>query len=486
MASRYIPSAFGKDGYSELISQLAKPILVKSKYFIRDLAHLYKNSDEYTKESLSNRILCLEFMPQQSRDVMQPVVRYLADQKDAQIISLRDKKWPTVKDNFNSNELRKTIWDFWNDDLSLKASILNRQLKSIKKNLINSKALEKIIDTSAPDIKKSIQRALNRLFIGEFSTLIRQGVISKFIFEKHRPTLVIATDIHDPRTRIYMLQCKHFRIPCLALQHGLTNSAAIEWRFFPADRVAVWGKHFKETLISHGIASDKIVVTGAPRSDSLFKSSNFKAKSIKRELGIPTKARIVLLASTFVLGSYDRLNNDAELLEAMKRAVFDSVNGLENLYLIVKPHPEENQNETKSFTSNNPKIIFVDQKQDIRPLTKICDCFVSFGSTTAMDAILLDKLVVCPAFPGWQWSNTCIDTGVVYAPVSPEEIHDIFRLVSISNHTVLIDKHQYNREKLVSNWLYRHDGMCAERIGNLALNMRSRHKKIKEVSSSIN
>jgi hypothetical protein len=425
-------------------------------------------------------------MPQQSRDVMQPVVRYLADQKDVQIMSLRDRKWSTVEGTLNSNELRRTIWDFWNDELSMKTSVLNRQLKSIKKNLINSKALEKIIDTSAPGFKKSIQRALNRLFIGEFSTLIRQGVISKFILEKHRPTLVIATDIHDPRTRIYMLQCKHLNIPCLALQHGLTNSAGIEWRFFPADRVAVWGKHFKETLISHGIASDKIVVTGAPRSDSLFNSSDFEAKSIKKELGIPENARIILLASTFILGSYNKFNNDAELLEVMKRAVFDSVDSFENVYLIVKPHPEENQNETKSFASNNPNIIFVDQKQDIRPLTKICDCFVCFGSTTAMDAILLDKLVVCPAFPGWVWSNTCIDTGVVYTPVSPEEILDIFRLVSISNHTVLIDKHKHTREKLVSNWLYRHDGMCAERIGNLALNMCSRHKKIKGVCSSIN
>ena len=424
-------------------------------------------------------------MPQQSRDVMRPVVRYLADQKDVQIMSLRDRKWPTVEGTLNSNELHRTIWDFWNDELSIKTSILNGQLKSIKKNLINSKALEQIIDTSAPGFRKSIQRALNRLFIGEFSTLIRQGVISKFILEKHRPSLVIATDIHDPRTRIYMLQCKHLHIPCLALQHGLTNSAAIEWRFFPADRVAVWGKHFKQTLISHGIASDKIVVTGAPRSDSLFNSSDFEAKSIKKKLGIPENARIILLASTFILGSYNKLNNDAELLEAMKRAVFDSVDSFENVYLIVKPHPEENQNETKSFASNNPNIIFVDQKKDIRPLTKICDCFVSFGSTTTMDAILLDKLVVCPAFPGWVWSNTCIDTDVVYAPASPEEIRDIFKLVSISNHTILINKHKDTRDKLVSDWLYRHDGQCAERIGNLALSMRSNHKKSKGACTSI-
>jgi len=479
LASRYIPSAFGECGYIESIMQLTKPILVKSKYFVRDLTQLYKRRNEYTEKSLSNRILCLEFMPQQSRDVMQPVVRYLVDQKDVQIMSLRDREGPTVEGALNSNELRRTIWDFWSDELSMKASVLNGQLKSIKKYLIKSKDLEKIIDISEPGIKKRIQRALNRLFIGEFSALIRQGVISKFILEKHRPSLVIATDINDPRTRIYMLQCKHLHIPCLALQHGLTNSSAIEWRFFPADRVAVWGKHFKETLISLGIASDKIVVTGAPRSDSLFNSSDFEAKSIKKKLGIPESARIILLASTFTLGSYDKLHNDAELLEAMKRAVFDSADNFENVYLIVKPHPEENENETKSFASNNPNIIFVDKKKDIRPLTKICDCFVSFGSTTTMDAILLDKLVVCPAFPGWVWSNICIDTDVVYAPVSPEEIYDIFKLVAMSKHTILVKKHKHTRDKLVSNWLYRHDGLCAQRIGNLALSMISDHQKKK-------
>ena len=457
---------------------MTKPFLVKSKYFIRDLTHLYKHSDEYTGKSLSNRILCLEFMPQQSRDVMQPVVRYLADEKDVQILSLRDREWPAVEDTLNSNELRRTIWDFWSDELSMKTSILNKQLKSIKKYLIKSKALEQIIDISEPGFRKRIQRALNRLFIGEFSTLIRQGVISKYILENHRPSLVIATDIHDPRTRIYMLQCKNLHIPYLALQHGLTNSSDIEWRFFPVDRAAVWGKHSKQTLISHGIASNKIVVTGAPRSDSLFNSSDFEAKSIKKKLGIPESARIILLASTFTLGSYDKHNNDAELLETMKRAVFDSIDDFENVYLIVKPHPEENENETKSFVSGNPNIIFIDKKKDIRPLTKICDCFVSFGSTTTMDAILLDKLVVCPAFPGWVWSNTCIETDVVYAPTSSNEIRDIFKLVSISNHTILINKFKHIRDKLVSNWLYRHDGKCAKRIGDLALSMRSNHKKI--------
>ena len=99
-------------------------------------------------------------MPQQSRDVMQPVIRYLADQKNMQIMSLRDRKWPIAEGTLNSNELRRTIWDFWSDELSLKTSILNRQLKLIKKNFINSKALEKIIDTSAPGFKKKYSASL--------------------------------------------------------------------------------------------------------------------------------------------------------------------------------------------------------------------------------------------------------------------------------------------------------------------------------------
>jgi hypothetical protein len=471
LASRYIPSAFGEISFRESIIQLIKPSLIKAKYFFRDLTRIHKHKDKYKKKSLSNRILCLEFMPQQSRDVMQPIVRYLVDQKNLQVISLRDKKWPDLMDNLSPKELQATIWDFWNDELNIKANRLNKQSKLIKNHFIKSKVLEQITNIKELAFGKRIQIILNRLFTGELPSLIRQGVISKFILEKYRPSLVLVSDIHDPRTRIFLLQCKHLNIPSLAVQHGLTNASATEWRFFPADRVAVWGKHFKDILITHGIASDKIFVTGPPRIDSLLNSSDFDIKSLKRKLGIPISARIILLASTFVLDSYDKFNNDAKLLEAMKRAVFKSLDNLENTYLIVKPHPQENENETKSFALNKSNIIFIDKKEDIRPLTKICDCFVSFNSTTTIDALLLNKLVVCPSFPGWVWNNTYTDTQAVFAPTSAKEIHDIFKVVSKSNHMILISKLKHARNKLVSNWIYRYDGLCANRIGNLAFSM---------------
>lgn len=472
LASRYIPSAFGEISFRVSLMQLIKPSFIKAKYFFRDLVRIYKHKNKYVNKSLSNRILCLEFMPQQSRDVMRPVVRYLVDKKNLQVISLSDKKWPDLMDNLNSNELHATIWDFWNDELNIKVHRLNKKLNLIKNNFIESKVLERITNIKGLVFRKKIQRILNRLFIGELSSLIRQGVIAKFILEKYRPSLVLVTDVHDPRTRIFLLQCKNLNIPSLALQHGLTNASGTEWRFFLADQVAVWGRHFKDILVSHGISSNKIFVTGPPRSDFLFASSDYENKALKKKLGIPEHSRIILLASTFVLEGYSKLSNDAKLLEDMKKAIFNILECLENTYLIVKLHPHERGDETKSFVSDDTNIIFIDKSEDIRPLTKICDCFVAFNSTTTIDAILLNKLVVCPTFPGWNWNNTYAETRAVYTPSSTEEIRDIFKLVSKSEHIKLIDNVKQARDKLISSWFYRYDGKCAQRVGNLAISMR--------------
>jgi len=220
-------------------------------------------------------------------------------------------------------------------------------------------------------------------------------------------------------------------------------------------------------------------MTGSPRNDSLFNFSNSEAEAVKNKLGIPEGSPVILLASTFTLGSYDKLYNDPEILQAMIKSVFDSVDHFENVYLIVKPHPEENENKTKSFVSNNPNIIFVPKTEDIRPLIKICDCFISFNSTTTIDALILDKLVVCPAFPGWIWNKTYTDTKAVCAPISTKDIYDIFKLISTSNQSILSSKLKHARNKLVTNWIYRNDGLGAQRIGNLALSMISDHQKKK-------
>ena len=466
----YLPHCLSGDGENGYFARRIKPTLVRAKYFARDLARLHKHRLQYPEQPASEAILFLDFSDHMSRDVVQPVVRYLADHQDRIITCLRDREWHTYAGTSPPNVLYRTTWNFWCDELRLKARGLRRQLGLIKKSLTKSRTLEQMVYAIDPDLWGIIQPALNRLLIGEFASLIRHGVLSRHILERQSPSLVIAGDIADPRTRIYILQCKAMGIPCLALQFGMIGPASIEWRFFPADLVAIWGEDSKERLISHGIPSSQIAITGSPRNDSLFNFPASEVPAIKNKLSIPEGHPVVLLASTFQLESYDKYS-DPELLRAMKKAIFDSVDLFENIYLVVKPHPSEDENETKSFASTNPNVIFVARTEDIRELIKICDCFISFGSTATVDALLTNKLVVCPAFPGWVWSKLFINTGAVHSPASPEEIRDFFKLISTDKHTALANQLAPARDQLVEHWIYRNDGLAAQRIANLALSM---------------
>jgi hypothetical protein len=466
----YLPPCLSGDDGNGIFSKIIRPNLVRAKYFARDLARLRKHRLEYSSQPASEAILCLDFSDHISRDVIQPVVRYLADHQDRKITCIRDREWSVSAGTSHPNVLCRTTWNFWCDKLRLKAQGLRRQLNLTKKSLTKSKALEQIVDAIDPDLWGKIQPALNRLLVGEFASLIRHGVLSRHILEQQRPSLVFAGDIADPRTRIYILQCKALGIPCLGLQFGMIGPASIEWRFFPADLVAVWGEDSKETLISHGVSSNQIVITGSPRNDSLFNFPVSEIVTIKNRLGIREGCPVILLASTFQLNSYDKYS-DPKLLHAMKKAIFDSTDQFNNIYLVVKPHPSEDENETKSFASTNPNIIFVARTEDIRELIKICDCFISFGSTATVDALLSNKLVICPAFPGWVWSKLFIDTGAVHSPASFEEIRDVFKLISTSSHTILANQLATARDQLVEHWIYRNDGLSAQRIANLALSM---------------
>jgi hypothetical protein len=466
----YFPPCLSASSGEETFLKVIRPNLVRAKYLVRDRARRDKHRLEYSDQPASDTIFFLDFSDHISRDVIQPVVRYLADHQARQITCLRDREWPVSASTSYPNILRRVTWNFWCDEMRLKARMLTRQLGLTKKLLIKSRVLEQAVDAIDPDLWRKIQPALNRLLVGEFASLIRQGILSRHILEQQCPSLVVAGDIADPRTRIYLLQCRALDIPCLALQFGMAGPASIEWRFFPADLVAVWGADSKETLISHGVSSSQIVITGSPRNDALFDIPKSEISAIKNKRGIPEGCPIVLLASTFRLKSYDKYTNP-RLLRDMKKAIFDSADRFNNVYLIVKPHPSEDENETKSLASTNTKVVFLSRTEDIRELIMICDCFISFGSTATVDALLSNKFVICPAFAGWAWSTFLIDTGAVYSPGSPDEIDDVFKLISTTNHAILANQFAPARDQLVERWIYRNDGLSAQRIANIALSM---------------
>ena len=470
LARIYIPAALANNNKSSIFTRAIKPYMVRVKYALRNYARLRGNPQNSHSWPTSEAILCLDFSEHIGRDVLQPVVRNLAEMEGKQLVCLRDKPWNYSDVYEHKNIQYQTIWHYWNWDLKIYVYSVRSKIKRVTRYLRESNDLKNNISNIDPILWKKLEVVFNRFFIADLYMLVSNAAVARHILKQHRPSLVISGDVADPRTRVFILQCKNLGVPCLEVQFGLIGPEGIEWQFFVADVVAVWGEDAKATMISHGIPENKIIITGTPRNDCLTKATEGEIKSARQKLGIPEGNTIILLASAYQLKSYDKYSNP-NLLSAMKKAVFEAVNNSNNISLIVKPHPSEDENETKSFANSKKNIIFVSRDDDIRELTKICDCFISFGSTATVDALILGKFVICPVFPGWVWSDLFKNTGAVYTPSSAKEVLETFELISTGKYVKVMAQLETARKEIVQQWIYRNDGHGAERVAKLGLSL---------------
>jgi len=316
----------------------------------------------------------------------------------------------------------------------------------------------------------NFKNLFNRFFKAYLPRIVPRAVVARHILENHHPAVVITPDTADSRTRVYTLLCRLMSIPCMDVQFGLTGDEAIEWRFVAADCVAVWGDFSKEAMLKQKVSEKRIIIAGSPRHDRLINLPKSKVKSKRAMLGVPEKSAMVVLASTYCLKTHDKYS-DPKILRAMKQAVFDAADKTQGIYLVIKPHPCENVRETRALLGKSKNVIFVERQSDIRELIKICDAFISFGSTATMDALIADKLTICPIFPGWVFSDIFKNSGAVLVPESGEEIMNIFKMVANGSDVDTKARLEPARQDFLKRYVYRTDGMAAARVEALALKM---------------
>ena len=264
------------------------------------------------------------------------------------------------------------------------------------------------------------------LFDEHIPNILFHVVTAKKFLKTFPPSILISPDVSDPRSRVYSMLCRTLNIPSFDVQFGLLGSESVEWQYLISDYVLVWGEKAKNYMLSHGVPKDKIIITGSPRHDFKYLQSKILIDCKKKELNIPPNKSIFVLASTFNDKHHSNFANPG-ILNSMKAAIFNSVLRCPNIVLIIKPHPFENINDTKKYIKELPnKIIYVDPKSDIRELIHFSDAFLSFGSTTTIDALIADKTVISPIFPGWVFGEY-INEISHFQPESESEIYQIFK-----------------------------------------------------------
>ena len=214
--------------------------------------------------------------------------------------------------------------------------------------------------------------------------------------EKYNPSIVFISNEMSPDGRLYSCYCSQNNIPTIYIPHAA----------FPIYDESITRKHFsyinvpgesdKNYLLIKGEKERKIILTGRPRYEKIYRGSLKKLYKIKdsienREYYFDRRSFTILFTTSPI--DY----------EAKKRGLDIVVTCLKELNLIdsliIKIHPRESILWYKKRLSElgvNP--IVVKQEYDIFELINSCDLLLSRTSTTILEAMIIGTPVIILSF----------------------------------------------------------------------------------------
>jgi len=466
MALYYIPSAISGVNYNTFIKRVRPYItLIKHKIFniIKRVQTAKLNSEDLVFDT---PYLFLGFSEYMYCDVLEPMNEQYLSIKGKRNLVIHDELYSKRSNSQSKATKVHSTWQYWNKGVASEAKVLKKQLYALRTEL---KKLLKTQEYNFDQVysKQIINYAFHWLLHFDLPLLVDQVALAKNVIKHSKPSLLISSDVADIRARVFTLIGHQKKIPTLEIQYGSCDESSKEWRFILADQIAVWSQNSRECLLKQGVLDSQMTITGTPRNDSLIVVNPSKVRERRRQLGVSNNSILILFASTYQQKEYNSFSNP-EVNTLMKKAIFNIANEMNGLTLVVKPHPLEDINETKKLIKSENNIIFANSGDDIRDLIKVCDVFVGLGTTATIDAMIADKLIVCPVFEDWIWSDWVINSKATLVARSEKELDEIF--LSIINGAIdeLKSKLSAAKQIFISNTVYQPDGQSSVRILELA------------------
>jgi len=215
--------------------------------------------------------------------------------------------------------------------------------------------------------------------------------LSNFIDAK-RPKAVISND-DCMYTRPLNSNCKIIVLQSASILRDIEHGRALIFKDprMQPDFFLCSGSEAAEIKENVHAAAD-VIVTGQPRYDIIFNMNELYSKEeFKKTNGIKPYQKIVLwITQTHGLGYEENLKN--------LKAVFSTFQGLENVVLIIKQHPAETAVHTALINGflekYDVKAIITPKESDTYEQLFACDLIITKHSTSAIEAIAMDKPVI--------------------------------------------------------------------------------------------
>ena len=251
-------------------------------------------------------------------------------------------------------------------------------------------------------------------------------------------------------------------IPTLACSAALENALPRAFlKHLHADKKAVTGEVIRDLYVASGVHPGRIAVTGAANFDALFDRDKERDKHTLLAYGVDPTKRIILFATQHIAFSETR---------RMLIGVITAVRSMRDVQLIVKVHPSEDSTQYKALAREFDTVgLHVTKDMDLYALINTCDVLITKYSTTALEAMMLDKPVIVINLSGQPTPVPYAEEGAALGVYKHEDIQQAIIMAVDDEETQ--NKLKAGRRRFIKRWAGEPDGKAAQRIVTLVKEM---------------
>ncbi len=285
---------------------------------------------------------------------------------------------------------------------------------------------------------------------------VRGVVVDEAVKEFHRPLVLAA---------------RTMGIPSVELQHGVP--CRYKFHRLATNRMAVWGEYFKQRFVKDaGLSAESIAVTGSPSLDAIARRDKQADKArVRARFGIPKDKHVVTFAATpFHLGSRGGVLGEHLTRGQVERALAEIVRAMpaDIAHMMVKLHPSDPcKREVYDILRGSYRGAFhVLQAFDVHALINGSDTLISLGSTTMLEAIVMDTPVLYLNFLDCPEINPYVDWNALWEIRDPAELADALRL-TLKDRQAYKRRTEEGRQRVLKEFANGVDGRSARRCAEL-------------------
>ena len=216
------------------------------------------------------------------------------------------------------------------------------------------------------------------------------------------------------------------------------------------------GEYFKE-LKEYSNVAKKVVVMGQPRYDILARADKIYDKNkIVSDLGLDPNKKIILWCTQTHGQSLDENISSINAVYSTMASIKDDAQ------LLIKLHPEEDQNAPLYRENTQYQPMILKRDVDTYALLSICDLMITKNSTTAMEAVILNKPVIILNLSGEPDRMNYVHENVALGVYDPANLSSAIEKL-LDDSSILHEK----REEFIKKYLYKVDGKATERVVTL-------------------